>query len=148
MNAARKINAQKEGTYLTANDKIIVKVDRWSVFDLFTNYPEWIFYSELAGSTAGNKGIMRLSTEIKVKWIEKKIPLLDKVDMERLEYAGEPPLHSGEKRTKIVMDQLESLIEQKRQENITKEKNDSLSKEDKIKAAKERLIARKRQKLK
>jgi hypothetical protein len=114
---------------------------------MYASYPDWVLYTELTGSDRSNKGTMRLATEIKVKWIEKKIPLLEKVDMERLEYAGDTPKLSGEKRTKITMDQLESIIEQKKMEKKVKEEEDGRNKEDKLSAAKERYLNRKRQKL-
>lgn len=147
MNAARKINAQKEGTYLTANEKVIVKTDKLSVFDLYGTFPDWVLYTELAGTSSGSKGIMRLASEIKVKWIEKKLPLLEKVDLERLEHAGEPPVHSGEKRTKLTVNQIDQLIDQNKKEIKIKEEQKSISREDKVAAAKERMLERKRQKI-
>ena len=148
MNAARKISGNKEGSYLTANEQIMVKTDRWSCFDLYENFPDWVLYTELSGHERSSKGIMRLSSEIKVKWIEKKLPLLEKVDLKRLEYAGETPSESGEKRgPEITMDQLESLIEQNKTEIRVKEEETGKNKDDKLAAAKERYLARKRQKL-
>lgn len=148
MNSARKISGNKEGTYLTANEQVIVKTDRWTAFELYQNYPDWVLYTELTGSGKGNKGIMKLASEIKVKWIEKKLPLLQKVDLERLELAGEPPSQSGLKRQpQMRIDQIESLIEQKKLESRVKEQEESKNRDEKIQAAKERLLARKRQKL-
>jgi len=71
MNSARKITGNKEGTYLTADEQVIVKTDKWSCFDMFEHFPDWVLYTELTGSGTNNKGVMRLASEIKVKWIEK-----------------------------------------------------------------------------
>ena len=159
MNSARKISGNSESQYLTADEQVIVKTDRWTCFELNDYHPDWLIYTELSGNASGNKGIIRLASEIKVKWVEKKLPLLQKVDMERLELAGEPP-RAPKHASDMTMDQIERLIEQKKQEckgldicyfifyiaKIEKAQG-SQSKEDKINAAKERMLARKRQKL-
>lgn len=161
MNSARSISGNNQGQYLTADEQVIVKTDRWTCFELSGYFPDWILYTDLSGSANGNKGIVRLASEIKVKWIEKKLPLLQKVDLERLELAGDPP--TKKHKSNITIDQIESLLEQKRLESKhhlsyakayhylhidqIKEKLQNESKDDKIQAAKERMLARKRQKL-
>ena len=116
MNVARKISSNSEGQYITADEQVMVKVDKWTCFEMNENYPDWILYTELAGSASGNKGIIRLASEIKVKWIEKKLPKLQQVDMKRLELAGESPKINNKRKAMITMNDLESLIEQKRKE--------------------------------
>ena len=78
-----------------------------------------------------------------------KIPLLEKVDLNRLELAGEKPDQESLKRkAEVPLDKVETLINQTKIENKIKEEEESKSKDDKINAAKERYLERKRQKLK
>jgi hypothetical protein len=72
----------QEGTYLTVNEGLLVKVDRKSNLGINQYYPDWVIYTELSG--AGQSGIMKMSFEIKLSWVEDKMPLLKEVDVKRL----------------------------------------------------------------
>lgn len=116
---------------------------------MFQHFPDWVLYTELVGSGTGGNGRMRLASEIKVKWIEKKIPLLSKIDLNRLELAGEKPnVNSLKRKAEKPLDIVETLIHQNKIESKIKEKQETLNKDDKINAARERYLERKRQKLK
>lgn len=46
-------------------------------------YPDWLIYTDLAG-TNSSAGIMKMCFEIKLDWVEDKLPLLKEIDVKRL----------------------------------------------------------------
>jgi len=68
--------------------------------------------------------------------------------LERLELAGdEPVVQTGKRKPEFTIDQVESMIKQSQTASKVREEEQGKSREDKIKAAKEKYLERKRQKL-
>lgn len=55
----------------------MVKVDRGNstVFSLLDYYPDWLIYTEIAGTAAG-QGLIRLAFEVELPWIQELTPRL------------------------------------------------------------------------
>ena len=83
MNTSRKVPNLKEENYLTVNEGLIVKVERSCNFGINQYYPDWVIYTELAG-TNSSTGLMKMCFEVELEWVEDKLPLLKEIDVMRL----------------------------------------------------------------
>ena len=82
MNAARFVPGIKDGTYLTANEGILVRLDRQSVLAAFEQYPDWVIYTDLQGTgSSSSSGTMKMVSQIELQWIQDKMPLLKEIDV-------------------------------------------------------------------
>ena len=82
MNTVRKIGARDgAAAYLKVGDGLLARLDSSCAFELSGNFPDWAVFTEITGGASGNRGTMRMASEIRPRWVENKIPLLNSVDM-------------------------------------------------------------------
>ena len=128
MNTARRIPNLKgtEGTYLTVHEGFTLKVDRASTFATWEIYPDWLIYTEASGG-GSNMGQIKMGFEVKLKWVEAKMPRLKEVDADGL---------SGGKRVG------EKRVKREDEEEEEKEGEQIMDREEKLRMLKERYAKR------
>eukprot|EP01022_Parablepharisma_sp_SALTPOND_P028529 TRINITY_DN71103_c5_g1_i1.p3 TRINITY_DN71103_c5_g1~~TRINITY_DN71103_c5_g1_i1.p3 ORF type:complete len:627 (+),score=67.27 TRINITY_DN71103_c5_g1_i1:11580-13460(+) len=132
MNACRRVPGAGDSTsYLTVNEGHMAQIDFNSCLAAYENYPDWILYTEISG-TSKAKSIIRMACEIKLKWIEEMLPLLKSVDVLLLAKLKVDTSQDGKKRM------APEDKEEEREEDIKKKEA------DKLQAAKERYLKRKK----
>ncbi|CAD7929227.1 unnamed protein product [Amoebophrya sp. A120] len=112
--------------WLTVCDNMAVRPESGSAIDE-ENLPEWLVYTEMAGTSTGSTGVVRNVSPIEREWIKHLLPRLEKVDLSRL---------VGEKKPEPVAN---------RQALLAASKPPEETRDEKAQSAKERYLARKRQ---
>lgn len=120
MQCARQCSAG--GGWITVSENVLVKAEGGSALD--GACAEWVFYTELVGSTVAHI-LMRNVSAVRHEWVKPFLPKLQEVDLKRL--VGEPV---SKKKAETVPD--------KGIEEVAKER------ETKLTSAKERYLARKK----
>jgi len=130
MNACRKVpGGEGSAHYWTVNEEHMAQIDFNSSLTVNENYPTWILYTEISG-TSKAKSIIKMACEIKLKWIEEMLPLLKSVDLFLAPNLSEP-VNIEKKRKSPEKDVVSEEVAKKNQA-------------DKLKAAQERYLKRKK----
>ena len=79
MNSARAVAYGQPGSYLSVRDGTLLHLDKESCISVMENYPTWILYTQLGGSSL-LLGSMKEVSKIKSEWIEELVPRLKLAD--------------------------------------------------------------------
>ena len=109
-----------------------------NIFSINDYYPDWLIYTEISGTASGSNGIIKMSFEVELPWVEDKMPRLKEVDVKNLcgiQVIGTANAAGGKRK--------ERDEEKESEEPVI----DSVQhKEDKLQALKERFLKRQKQK--
>ena len=132
MNACRKVPGSGDRpSYLTINEGHMAQLDFNCSLVVHENYPNWILYTEISGTSKVNS-IIKMGCEIKLNWVEEMIPLLKNVNEFILAMPKEIEF-SGKREVPEI-----NIKKPPSEEEIKK------AQADKLKAAQERYMKRKK----
>lgn len=125
-NSARRVHNASED-YLLLSEGNMVQMDPNCAFVINKKYPEYIIFTELSGRSSA-RGIMRNLSEVREEWVLPYLDMIKKISDEKI---------SGSKKK-------EGKMLRKRKKMIRAEEKRKECKKDKLKAAKERYLNRKK----